>query len=1276
MPTLTLPKLGDIQLAHIVGIIDTGINYLHPDLAANIWTNPVEIAGNGMDDDGNGYIDDIHGINAINNSGDPMDDHFHGSHTAGTIGAVGNNHDGVVGVNWTVSIVGCKFLDSNGEGSIANAVKCFEYFNYLRHVQGYNIQVTNNSWGGGGFSQAVYDAMAGLDQPGMNPILHAAAAGNDDRNNEVFTHYPSSYTLDNIISVAATDRNDEYASFSNWGATSVDLTAPGFSILSTVLGSGYGTYSGTSMATPHVAGAAALISSEYPNLTAVQMKQVVLGNLDDISGLGTNASKPTLTDGRLNVANVLNTLESDIIAPAAVDSLAAGPGGLLSIPVSWNDVGDDGLIGTAGSYDVRYSTSPIITEADWDNATLASGEPDPQTPGLLENFTITNLDHSTTYYIRLKVADQAFNESAMSNEVQASTQYATTVFFDDMEGGTNGWAAEGATGLWHQSLRRASTPNTAWYYGKELLGSYNTFATNEGTLTSPPIDLTSAHEVTLTFKEWSEVETVVLYDRTRVQISTNGSVWDETYESHGTSDVWADRSMDISQYAGSVIYLRFFFDTIDNIYNDFEGWYIDDVLVVGTGSNNPPVAVDDDTYNTDEDIELVIGATGVLGNDSDPDSDPVTAVLNVGTANGSLVLNPDGSFTYTPDADFNGVDNFTYHANDGSANSNVATVTITVNAVNDPPVASVDATAVVKGGTVETIVRANDTDVEDGVPSGIVAITTAPVNGSATVKADGAIEYIHNDSDTVSDNLSYTVKDSNGVPSNIATLNITVNAGNTAPVALDDAYDVDEDAGLVPLAMHSVLTNDSDVDNDPLSAYLVVDANFGTLSLNPDGFFTYDPDPDYNGPDSFTSDGLMDSNEATVEITVNPVNDAPVAVNDTPTVNEGDTVIVDVRANDTDMEDVTPSGVIVITAAPVNGTATVTGGKIEYIHDGSETDSDSLSYTVEDSGGMLSNVANVSISVNPVNDAPVAVNDAPSVDEGDTVLVDVRFNDTDMEDGKPSGAPSNGTATVTGGKIEYTHDGSETDSDSLSYTVEDSGGMLSNVATVSISVNPVNDAPVAETDGYSTDEDTILIVGLPGVLGNDNDSENDILSAVVVTGVSNGTLILNSVGSFTYDPALDFNGVDSFTYKANDGLADSNVVTVSITVIAVDDPPPPLVVTMHVHDIDAVSQKLSKGNWESWVTIYVYDSNVVPVKGATVTGSFYQDGDALALPLQPPCISDVLGGCKIRSGQFPSKSGKGKSFIVATVSPPDDYVSGDNHDDEGDSDGTTIQLSK
>ena len=144
----------------IVGIIDTGINYNHEDLAGNVWTNPNEIPGNGIDDDNNGYIDDIHGINAIKGTGDPLDDNSHGSHTAGTIGAVGNNGIGVVGVNWDVSIVGCKFLTKQGSGTTADAIECFQYFNYLKNVQGQNIQVTNNSWGGGGYSQALRDAMA------------------------------------------------------------------------------------------------------------------------------------------------------------------------------------------------------------------------------------------------------------------------------------------------------------------------------------------------------------------------------------------------------------------------------------------------------------------------------------------------------------------------------------------------------------------------------------------------------------------------------------------------------------------------------------------------------------------------------------------------------------------------------------------------------------------------------------------------------------------------------------------------------------------------------------------------------------------------------------------------------------------------------------------------------------------------------------------------------------------------------------------------------------
>ena len=303
----------------IIGVIDTGINYNHVDLASNVWNNPGETGldangndkrTNGIDDDGNGYIDDVHGINAITNSGDPIDDNSHGTHVSGTIGALGNNGIGVVGVNWDVSIASCKFLDSTGIGTTSNAIKCFKYFNSLKNVNGQNVVVTNNSWGGGGFSLGLKFAMAGSDQPGMSPILHVASAGNRNSDTDLGSHYPSSFDLDNIISVAATDHNDDYASFTNYGSISVDLAAPGVSILSTILGNSYGFKSGTSMAAPHVSGAAALIWSNFPASTYNEVKSRIMGGVDLLSDL----TKNTQTDGRLNVLNSITMVNSPPIA--------------------------------------------------------------------------------------------------------------------------------------------------------------------------------------------------------------------------------------------------------------------------------------------------------------------------------------------------------------------------------------------------------------------------------------------------------------------------------------------------------------------------------------------------------------------------------------------------------------------------------------------------------------------------------------------------------------------------------------------------------------------------------------------------------------------------------------------------------------------------------------------------------------------------------------------------------------------------------------------------
>jgi subtilisin family serine protease len=286
-----------------VGIIDEGYMTSHPDLAPNVGTNPGEIAGNGIDDDGNGYVDDVHGWDFASNDSTVFDgvNDDHGSHVAGTIGGVGGNSQGVAGVCWSVKLISAKFLGNQG-GTTANAVKAVDYLTDLKTRHGLNLVASNNSWGGGGFSQALADAIA---RAGAAQILFVAAAGNSAVNNDSSPHYPSSYANANIIAVASITSSGAMSSFSNYGASSVDLGAPGSGIWSTVpvksrgkVAAGYASYSGTSMATPHVTGGAAMYASSRSGLTAAQIKSAILGSVVQTPSL---AGK-TVTGGRLNVS--------------------------------------------------------------------------------------------------------------------------------------------------------------------------------------------------------------------------------------------------------------------------------------------------------------------------------------------------------------------------------------------------------------------------------------------------------------------------------------------------------------------------------------------------------------------------------------------------------------------------------------------------------------------------------------------------------------------------------------------------------------------------------------------------------------------------------------------------------------------------------------------------------------------------------------------------------------------------------------------------------------
>lgn len=303
---IAAPEAWDKQTGNnsvVVGIVDTGIDHEHEDLAANIWRNTGESGNgresNGIDDDNNGFIDDFIGWDFYNRDNNPFDDNQHGTHVAGTVGAVGDNGEGVVGVNWEVSLMGLKFLSREGSGDTDDAIEAIIYGVEM------GANILSNSWGGGGFSRALEDAIKFARD---NGVLFVAAAGNASSDNDALPTYPANYEVENVISVASSNSNDQLSGFSNFGKKTVHLAAPGSSILSTLPRDRYGLLSGTSMATPHVSGAAALVWAQYPNLTMNEVKIRILGSVDRLSSFAERVS----TGGRLNVNKALST--SPIIA--------------------------------------------------------------------------------------------------------------------------------------------------------------------------------------------------------------------------------------------------------------------------------------------------------------------------------------------------------------------------------------------------------------------------------------------------------------------------------------------------------------------------------------------------------------------------------------------------------------------------------------------------------------------------------------------------------------------------------------------------------------------------------------------------------------------------------------------------------------------------------------------------------------------------------------------------------------------------------------------------
>jgi VCBS repeat-containing protein len=673
--------------------------------------------------------------------------------------------------------------------------------------------------------------------------------------------------------------------------------------------------------------------------------------------------------------------------------------------------------------------------------------------------------------------------------------------------------------------------------------------------------------------------------------------------------------------------------------------YGESAAVTATTAANFPPSAQADAYSLDEDIPLTVPAPGVLENDIDPEGDVLSAVMVSSPAHGAVTFNEDGSFIYSPDANYNGMDSFTYQASDEYAESATTTVTLNVALSNDLPLANPDTVAAQSGLAVRVNVLANDTD-PDGESLTVVAVTQG-TDGTVTINPDNTLSYRSEPGFTGEDMFTYTVTD--GTATVVGTVTVSVEAlqppaaptnvqaavqsrtevlltwtdasenetgfqvlrgvdgehyalsasapadatnalvnglqpsttyyfvvratnsagynsssavtastpGDFAPSAQADSYALDEDT-LLTVAAPGVLENDIDPEGDLISAVLVSGPSHGTLSLNTNGAFTYGPDANYHGADSFTyqaSDGYAESAATAVTLNIAPSNDLPVANADTVTVQAGGAVAIDVLANDTDADGESLS--IADVTQGTHGSVSINpDNTLTYQSEDSFTGQDMFTYVLTD--GAATGVGTVTVDVQALQPPATPINLQAAVQSRTEVLLtwtDASANETGFEiyhgvDGQDyelsgSAAADATSALVTGLQPSTTY----------YFVVRATNSAGYHQSTPVVATTAANLAPGAQADAYVLEEDTPLSVDAPGALENDTDAEGDRLLAVLVSGPDHGVLTLNANGSFVYSPTPNYNGIDSFAYRASDGYADSAPATVTLNVAPSNDLP-------------------------------------------------------------------------------------------------------------------------
>jgi hypothetical protein len=518
--------------------------------------------------------------------------------------------------------------------------------------------------------------------------------------------------------------------------------------------------------------------------------------------------------------------------------------------------------------------------------------------------------------------------------------------------------------------------------------------------------------------------------------------------------------------------------SIDDGDEDASGPLSGTINLTVTAVNDAPVATDD-AVTVAEDVPYN-SVTSLLANDSDLDGDSLSVVTGTFATSqgGSITFNADGSYSYTQAANFNGTDTVNYSVTDGAL-TDTGLLTLTVTAANDAPVATDDAVTVAEDVPYNSVTSllANDSDLDGDSLSVVTGTFATSQGGSITFNADGSYSYTSATNFNGTDSVSYSVTDGALTDTGLLTLTVTAvnDAPTTAPVTL---VATGEDSGARLITQAELLANSNDGDGDALTATnLVIASGSGALLDNGDGSWSYTAAADDDSSVSFSytvSDGILTA-AGSADMDITPVSDTPLVNNDAFTVNEGSTTTLNLAANDSDVDGTLDLSSIIITTAPSNGSIVVNAdGSVDYTHDGSETLADSFTYTIMDNSGAVSNSGTVNITVTPVNDAPLANNDAFTVTEGSITTLNLAANDSDVDGTLDltsiviTTAPTNGSIVVNAdGTVDYSHDGSEILADSFSYTILDNSGVVSNTGTIKLNV--MNASVLAALEVIATD---------------------------------------------------------------------------------------------------------------------------------------------------------------------------------------------------------------